>query len=159
MLLKPRIALLQFLQFFAWGSWLITIGIYCLSTRQWSASQFGAIYSTTGIAALFMPAIAGIIADRWINAERLYGALHFACAACMCCVPFIGDPATLFWVMLLDMCLYMPTISLVFSISYTVMEDAGMDIIREYPPLRVFGTMGFAAGMWVVSLTGLDVSA
>ena len=159
MLLKPRIALLQFLQFFAWGSWLITIGIYCLSTRKWSASQFGAIYSTTGIAALFMPAIAGIIADRWINAERLYGALHFACAACMCCVPFIGDPATLFWVMLLDMCLYMPTISLVFSISYTVMEDAGMDIIREYPPLRVFGTMGFAAGMWVVSLTGLDVSA
>jgi len=158
-LLKPRIALLQFLQFFAWGSWLITIGIYCLSTRKWSASQFGAIYSTTGIAALFMPTIAGIIADRWINAERLYGALHFACAACMSCVPFIGDPATLFWVMLLAICLYLPTISLVFSISYTVMENAGMDIIREYPPLRVFGTMGFAAGMWVVSLTGLDVSA
>lgn len=157
--LKPRIALLQFLQFFAWGSWLITIGIYCLSTKQWSASQFGAVYSTTGIAALIMPTIAGIVADRWFNAERLYGSLHFVCAACMCFVPFIDDPVTLFWVMLVNMCFYMPTISLVFSISYTVMEEAGMDIIKEYPPLRVFGTMGFAAGMWITSLSGLEASA
>jgi NHS family xanthosine MFS transporter len=157
-MLKPRIALLQFLQFLAWGSWLITIGVYCFSTKGWSASQFGAIYSTTGIAALFMPALAGIVADRWVNAERLYGALHFACAACMMCVPLIDDPAALFLVMLLNMCFYMPTISLVFSISYAVMEDAGMDIIREYPPLRVFGTLGFAAGMWTTSLSGLETS-
>ncbi len=157
-MLKPKIALLQFLQFLAWGSWLITAGIYCFSARGWSASQFGAIYSTTGLAALFMPALAGVVADRWVNAERLYGALHFACAACMLCVPLIDDPGTLFWVMLLNMCCYMPTIPLVFSISYTLMEGAGMDIIREYPPLRVFGTLGFAAGMWTTSLTGLEAS-
>ncbi|MBN1532840.1 MAG: MFS transporter [Spirochaetes bacterium] len=159
MALKPRIALMQFLQFLAWGSWLITAGVYCLSARGWSASQFGAIYSTTGIAALFMPTLAGIAADRWISAERLYGALHLACAAGMCCVPLVGDPSALFWLMLLNMCCYMPTISLVFSISYTVMEGAGMDIISEYPPLRVFGTAGFAAGMWTTSLAGLEASA
>jgi MFS transporter, NHS family, xanthosine permease len=157
--LKPRIALMQFLQFLAWGSWLITAGVYCFSARGWSASQFGAIYSTTGIAALFMPTLAGIVADRWINAERLYGALHLACAAGMCCVPLVNDPSALFWLMLLNMCCYMPTISLVFSISYTVMENAGMDIVTEYPPLRVFGTLGFAAGMWTTSLAGLEASA
>ena len=157
--LKSKIALMQFLEFIAWGSWLITIGAYCFNTKQWSAGQFGAIYSTTGIAALFMPAIGGIIADRWINAEKLFGFLHFGCAACMICVPLINDPGVLFWVMLINMCFYMPTIPLVFSISYTVMEEAGMDIIKEYPPLRVFGTIGFAAGMWTTSLCGLEVSA
>jgi MFS transporter, NHS family, xanthosine permease len=157
--LKSKIAIMQFLEFIAWGSWLITIGAYCFNTKHWSAAQFGTIYSTTGIAALFMPAIGGIIADRWINAEKLFGYLHFGCAACMICVPFINDPSSLFWLMFVNMCFYMPTIPLTFSISYNVMEGAGMDIIKEFPPLRVFGTIGFAAGMWTTSLAGLETSA
>lgn len=159
MFLKVKIAGMQYLEFLAWGSWLITIGTYIFNTKGWSASEFGAIFSTAGIAAIFMPAIVGAIADKFINAERLYAICHIGCAACMCFVPFIDSPTSLFWLMLLNNCFYIPTISLVFSISYRTMRDAGMDIIKEYPPLRVFGTIGFASGMWFTSLSGLEVSA
>lgn len=156
--LKVKIGLMQFLEFLAWGTWLVTIGAYCFNTKHWTASQFGAIFSTTGWAALFMPAVAGFIADKWINAERMYGFAHLACAVCMACVPLMQTPAELFWLMLLNMCFYMPTVSMTFSLSYAVMENAGMDILKEYPPLRAFGTIGFAAGMWSTSLLGLESS-
>ena len=72
MKLKVKIAAMQYFEFLAWGSWLITIGAYCFSTKHWTALQFGIIYSTTGLAAIFMPAIGWIIADRWLNAEKLF---------------------------------------------------------------------------------------
>ena len=159
MKLKVKIAALQYFEFLAWGSWLITIGAYCFETKEWTASQFGTIMSTVGLAAIIMPAIGGIIADRWLNAERLFGLLHVGCLACMIFIPEVRTPNVLFWVMLLNMCFYMPTIPLVFSISYNVMEQANMDIIKEYPPLRIFGTLGFASGMWATSLLGLETSA
>jgi len=159
MSLKIRIALMQFLQFVAWGSWLITMGTYIMTTKHWSVGEFGLIMSTGGIAAIFMPTIAGIIADKWINAEKLYGILQILCAICMVFVPRINSPHEMFWLMFLNMCFYMPTIPVVFSISYSVMEKAKMNIIKEYPPLRIFGTVGFAAGMWMTSLSGLETSA
>ncbi len=159
MSLKIRIALMQFLQFVAWGSWLITMGTYTIHTKHWSASEFGLIMSTGGIAAIFMPTIAGIVADRWINSEKLYGILQIGCAICMLFIPQVDNPNKMFWLMLINMCFYMPTIPLVFSISYSVMENAGMNIIKEYPPLRIFGTLGFAAGMWMTSLSGLETSS
>ena len=76
MSLKLRLIVMNFLQFFIWGSWLLTIGAYWFQGRHWSGAGFGAIFSTMGIASLFMPALMGIVADRWINAEKLYGALH-----------------------------------------------------------------------------------
>lgn len=159
MKLKIKIAGMQFLEFLSWGSWLITIGTYIFSTKGWSASEFGAIFSTIGIAAIFMPAIAGAIADKFINAERLYAICHIGCACCMFFVPYVNTPTALFWLMLINNCFYIPTISLVFSISYRTMKDANMDIVKEYPPLRVFGTLGFASGMWFTSLSGLETSA
>ena len=75
---KLRLVAMNFLQFFVWGAWLITIGAYWFQYRHWSGAQFGAIFSTMGIAALFMPSLMGVIADKWINAERLYGLLHIA---------------------------------------------------------------------------------
>ena len=74
--LKLRLTVMDFLQFFVWGAWLITIGRYWFENRAWSGTSFGAIFSTMGIAALFMPSLMGIVADRWVNAEKLYGALH-----------------------------------------------------------------------------------
>src|SRR3989339_475860 len=94
--IKNRLILMNFLQFFIWGSWLITIGAYWFQTKHWSGAEFGAIFSTMGIASLFMPAIAGIIADRWINAEKLYGALHVMGAVLMFMIPLVDDPSTLF---------------------------------------------------------------
>ncbi len=157
--LKFRLVVMNFLQFFVWGSWLITIGAYWFQTRQWSGTEFGAIFSTMGIASLFMPSLMGIVADKWINAERLYGILHLCGAAMLFVVPTIDDPRTLFWVMLVNMCFYMPTISLSITVAYNALKREGLDIVVAYPPIRVWGTIGFIAAMWLISLTRLEVSA
>ena len=148
---------MQFLQFFVWGSWLLTIGAYWFQTKHWSGTEFGAIFSTMGIASLFMPALAGIIADRIINAEKLYAFFHLMGALVLFYVPQINDPNTMFWVMLLNMIFYMPTISLSISVSYSAMKKANMDIIKDYPPIRIWGTIGFIAALWTTSLVVLKL--
>lgn len=159
MAIKQRLILLNFLQFFIWGSWLLTIGAYWFQTKHWSGTEFGAIFSTMGIASLFMPAIAGIIADRWVNAERLYGIFHIMGAIILFFVPVVNDPSAMFWIMLVNMIFYMPTISLSITVAYSTLKSNHMDIIKEYPPIRVWGTVGFIVALWIISLTGLETSA
>ena len=81
---------MNFLQFFVWGAWLITIANYWFGTKQWDGTQFGAIFATMGFASLFMPTLMGIIADRWVNAEKLYLVLHLLYAAVMFYLPQIN---------------------------------------------------------------------
>lgn len=150
---------MNFMQFFIWGSWLLTIGAYWFQTKQWSGTEFGAIFSTMGIASLFMPALTGIIADRWINAEKLYGIFHIIGAAILFMVPLVDNPSTMFWVMLINMIFYMPTISLSITVAYSAMKNKGMDIVKEYPPVRVWGTVGFIVALWIISLTGFETSS
>ena len=156
---KQRLILLNFLQFFVWGSWLLTIGAYWFQTRHWSGTEFGAIFSTMGIASLFIPAIAGIIADRWLNAEKLYGIFHICAALVLFMVPRINNPSAMFWIMLLNMIFYMPTIALSITIGYSTLKGKGLDIVKEYPPIRVWGTIGFIVALWTISLTHLEISA
>ena len=150
---------MQFLQYFILGSWILTIGAYWFQTKEWSGTEFGAIFSTIGLASLFMPALAGVIADRWVNAEKLLSMFHLAGACTLLYIPQIDDPSLMFWVMLLNMVFYTPTISLSTSVSYSAMKEAGMDIIRDYPPIRVWGTIGFIAALWTISLSGLEISS
>lgn len=157
--IKKRLVLLNFLQFFVWGSWLLTIGAYWFQTKHWSGTDFGAIFSTMGIASLFMPAIAGIIADRWVNAERLYGSFHLIGAVILFFVPQISDPSAMFWIILLYMIFYMPTIALAITVSYSAMKSRGMNIVMEYPPIRVWGTVGFIIALWIISISGVETSA
>ena len=157
--LKFRLTILNFFQFFIWGCWLITIGAWWFQTRQWSSTQFGAIFSTMGIASLFMPAIAGIIADRWVNAEKLYGIFHLCGAVLLFLVPQMKNPHEMFWIMMLNMVCYMPTLGLGITVSYSSMKQKNMDIIREFPPIRVWGTIGFIVALWVISLSGLETSS
>jgi nucleoside transporter len=159
MKLKYRLTLMNFLQFFIWGAWLITIGGYWFQNKGWSGTEFGAIFSTMGIASLFMPALAGVIADRWINAEKLLGTFHLLGAVCLFLVPKMQNPTQMFSLMLLNMMFYMPTISLAITVSYSAMKKANMDIIKDYPPIRVFGTIGFIVAMWTVSLLKIETSA
>ncbi|OOG59737.1 nucleoside permease [Rhodanobacter sp. C03] len=156
--LKLRLVAMNFLQFFVWGSWLITIGAYWFQNRHWSGAQFGAIFSTMGIASLFMPSIMGMIADKWINAEKLYGGLHIAGAIVLFAIPLVDNPTTLFWVMLLNMMCYMPTISLSIAVAYSALKGSGKDVVIDYPPIRVWGTIGFIVALWVVSLLHLETS-
>lgn len=156
---KARLTILSFMEFFIWGSWLITIGAYWFQNRQWSGAEFGAIFSTMGISAIFMPAITGVIADRYINAERLLGICHLIGALVLFYLPQVNDPGTFFWVILLYMLFYMPTISLANSVSYTVLVSLGKNIVSDFPPIRVWGTVGFIVAMWIVSLLKIETSA
>jgi len=157
--IKFRITVMNFLQFFIWGAWLITIGGYWFQNKQWSGTEFGVIFSTMGIASLFMPAIAGIIADRWVNAEKLLGVFHIAGSIVLFMLPEVNDPTTFFWVMLLNMVFYMPTISLSITVAYSALNGANLDVIKHYPPIRVFGTIGFIVAMWTVSLLKIETSS
>jgi NHS family xanthosine MFS transporter len=159
MALKYRLTLMNFLQFFIWGSWLITIGNYWFQTKQWSGAEFGVIFSTMGIASLFMPAIVGVVADRWVNAEKLYAILHILGAASLFLIPQINNPVTFFWGILLSMVFYMPTIALANSIAYTALKSGDYDVVKDFPPIRVWGTIGFIVAMWIVNLTGNKSSA
>ena len=159
MSLKLRLVVMSFLQFFVWGAWLITIANYWFGTRQWEGTQFGLVFSTMGFASLFMPTLTGIIADRWLNAERLYGLLHLLYAAVLFYLPTVDDPTTFIYAMFAAMCCYMPTISLSNSISYSALKQHQYDVIKDFPPIRVWGTIGFIAAMWITNLTGSKADA
>jgi NHS family xanthosine MFS transporter len=152
--IKNRLVLMSFLQFFVWGAWLITIANYWFGTKQWEGTQFGLVFSTMGLASVFMPTLTGIIADKWINAEKLYGALHILYAGILFYIPQVTTPSDFIWVMLAAMCCYMPTIALSNSISYTLLKNNGGDVVKDFPPIRVWGTLGFIAAMWITNLTG-----
>ena len=157
--IRFRLTILSFLQFFVWGAWLITIGTYFFGNKLGSNEQFGAIFSTLAISSLIMPAITGIIADRWLNAERLYGLLQIAYGALLWMVPEMKTADDLYWLILAAMFCYMPTISLSNSISYTLLSNSGHDVIKIFPPIRVWGTIGFIVAMWVTNLTGSKANA
>jgi NHS family xanthosine MFS transporter len=156
---KLRLTIMNFMQFFIWGSWLITIGVYWFQNKQWSGSEFGAIFSTMGIASIFMPAITGIISDRWINAEKLLGILHILGSLVLFCLPLVNNPTTFFWVLLLNMAFYMPTLSLSITVAYSALKSDNKDVVKDYPPIRIWGTIGFIAALWVVSISGNEASS
>ena len=159
MTIKFRLTLMSFLQFFVWGAWLITIGTYCFNAKGWTGAQFGAIFSTLALASLFMPALTGIIADKWINAEKLYGILHICYGLVLFYVPMVNDPNTLYYVIFAAMIFYMPTISLSNSIAYNILKNNNYDVVKVFPPIRVWGTIGFIVAMWTTNLTGSKANA
>ncbi|MDO3644981.1 nucleoside permease [Mucilaginibacter sp. L3T2-6] len=157
--IKFRLILMNFMQFFIWGAWLLTIGAYWFQNKHWSGAQFGAIFSTMGISAIFMPALTGIIADRYINAERLYGIMHILGALTLFSLPMVTNPSAFFWVILLNMIFYMPTLSLSITVAYSALKRENIDVVKEYPPIRIYGTIGFIAALWTVSLTHSETTA
>ncbi len=152
--IKFRLTIMSFLQFFVWGAWLITVANYWFETKQWDAAQFGAIFSTLGLSSLFMPTLMGILADRWINAEKLFGILHLLGGLVLFYLPEVQSPDSFFWWIFLAMIFYMPTIALSNAVGYTVLKNNGFNVIKDFPPIRVWGTIGFIAAMWITNLTG-----
>ena len=155
---KFRLTIMSFFQFFVWGAWLITVANYWFGTKNWDGAQFGAIFSTMGIASIFMPTLCGIIADRWVNAEKLYGILHILGGLTLFYVPQIANPTDFFWVILVAMIFYMPTIALSNSVAYNALKNGGLDVVKDFPPIRVWGTVGFIVAMWITNLTGNKAS-
>ena len=156
--IKLRLIFMNFLQFFVWGSWLISMGKYMIVTLHFTGGQVASVYGTMGIASLFMPGLLGILADRWINAERLLGACHLIGAGLLLYASTIADYPTLYIVMLLNAMFYMPTIALNNTVSYIVLEKKGFNIVEIFPPIRVWGTVGFIIAMWTVDIFGWTAS-
>ncbi|MBD0288126.1 MAG: nucleoside permease, partial [Flavisolibacter sp.] len=118
----------------------------------------GATYGTMGIASLFMPALMGIVADRWVSAERVLGICHLIGAGLLFWASKVQDPGTMYLVILLNSLFFMPTIALNNTVSYIILQRRGFDVVRVFPPIRVWGTVGFIVAVWIVDLFGWTLS-
>lgn len=145
---------MNFLQFYIWGSWLISLSNYMGGSLGFSGLQIGSVYTTMGVASLFMPGLIGIVADRWINAERVLGLCHIGGAAFLLYASARSVFSGFYIAMLLHSFLYMPTIALNNAVSYAVLEKNGKNIVVDFPPIRVWGTVGFVLAMWTVDICG-----
>ncbi len=149
--LKFRLTIMNFLQFFVWGAWMMTLGHYGFVEKQWNGAEFGLVFSTMGFASLIMPTLFGILADKW-KANYVYAILHLFFALTMFTLPLIDNPVAFFWVLLVAMSFYMPTIGLNNSIGFSVLKKEGKDPTQYFPPIRVWGTVGFIVAMWVTNI-------
>ncbi len=159
--LKVRLTLLNFLEFAVWGAYLTSMGTYLASVGL--ASNIGWFYSVQGVVSIFMPALMGIVADRWIEGQRVFSLCHLLAGIFMIGASVYaygaGDQvsfAPLFTLYTLSVAFFMPTISLNYSVAYSALEGAGLDSVKAFPPIRVWGTVGFIVMMWVVDLCGLQ---
>jgi NHS family xanthosine MFS transporter len=105
-----------------------------------------------------MPAVTGILADKYINAEKLYGVLHILGGIALLFLPAVDNPTTFYFIIFAAMLCYMPTISLSNSVAYNILKNNSFDVIKVFPPIRVWGTIGFIAAMWITNLSGNKAS-
>ncbi len=155
---------MNFLQYAIWGAYLTSMGSYLVKAGL--AAHIGMFYAMQGVVSLFMPAVLGIVADRWIPAQRLLGLCHLAAALFMGAAGWYalgaGDGVAfgpLFALYSLSVAFYMPTIALSNSVAYAVLEGAGRDTVKDFPPIRVWGTVGFICSMLVCDAAGFQTSS
>ena len=157
--LKYRLTIMNFLQYAIWGAWLISLGAYLGGSLKFEGFQIGSFFATMGIASLFMPGVVGIIADRWIPAQKLLGICHFLAATFLVFAAPQTDYKTLYGLILCSVMFYMPTIALSNSVAYHVLTKGGFNIVKDFPPIRVWGTVGFICSMILVDLLGYAQSS
>ena len=157
--LKIKLTVMNFLEFAVWGAYLTCMGIYLGNIGL--GTHIGSFYAMQGIVSIFMPAIMGIIADRWIPAQRLLGICHLFAGLFMFGMAWYSNQAgdnvsfsTLFLLYSLSVAFYMPTLALSNSVAYSSLTQAGLDTVKAFPPIRVFGTIGFICTMWFVDIMG-----
>jgi NHS family xanthosine MFS transporter len=155
---KLRLILMNFLEFFVWGAWLTSLGGYLHDVLHFTGVQIGSIFGTMGIASIFTPALFGIVADRWINAERVLGICHILGAVFLLWASTLTSFGMFYLAMLLNSLVFMPTLALNATVSYIVLEKKGFPIVKDFPPIRVWGTVGFIVAMWTVDLCGWNIS-
>ncbi|WP_448778125.1 MFS transporter [Bacteroides congonensis] len=163
MSIKVRLIIMNFLQFAVWGAYLTSMGSYLVSIGL--AGHIGMFYAMQGIVSMFMPAFIGIVADRWISAERMLSLCHFLAAIFMIITGYYGmtagnetDFTTLFSFYAISVAFYMPTLALSNSVAYYALESTGLDTIKAFPPIRIFGTIGFICTMLAVDGLGYQNS-
>lgn len=162
--LKVRLTIMNFLEYAVWGAYLTSMGRYLV--RIGMAGDIGWFYSVQGIVSLFMPALVGIIADRWIEGRKSLSLCHLLAGVFMIATAYYGFHAgdaaefpVLFSLYTMSVAFYMPTIALANSVAYSALEGAALDTVKEFPAIRVFGTVGFICSMWAVDLGGMQDTA
>jgi len=153
---------MNFLEFAAWGAYLTSMGAYLATAGL--GTDIGNYYAIQGVVSIFMPALMGIVADRWVQAQRLLSFCHFMAAVFMGLSAWVGlsavqqgspvDGTLLFSFYTLSVTFYMPTLALSNSVAYTSLDKAGLDTVKTFPFIRVFGTIGFICAMLLVDFTG-----
>ena len=157
--LKLKLIIMNFLQFAVWGSYLTSMGGYLYSEGY--QHLIGWFYAMQGVVSIFMPAIMGIIADKWVPAQRLLGFCHGLAALFIAGAGYFGfshQLTPMFIMYSLSVAFYMPTLALSNSVAYTALEKGGYDTIKAFPPIRVFGTVGFIVAMLVCDFAGFQAN-
>lgn len=149
---RPRLCLMMFLQYFTWGAWAVPLGGYLGATLGFTGAQIGAVYSTTAIGAMVTPLFMGYVADRLFATQYILAVLHLIGAGVLYVAATTTDPQMMFYVMIGYSLCYMPTLALTNSISFENIGDPG----KEFPLIRVFGTLGWIAANWVVGFNILQ---
>jgi NHS family nucleoside permease-like MFS transporter len=161
--LKFKLAVTCFLQYAVIGAYTTSLGRYLLNIGM--GDKIGYFFAMVGVFSIFMPAIIGIIGDRWMQAQRLLGVCHFVAAAMMFATAYYGyvngvnsSFGILFTLFSLSIAFYMPTISLCNSVTLDILSNAGIDTVKFFSVIRMFGTIGFIFAMWIVDLFGFQAS-
>ena len=156
--IKLKLTVLNFLEFFIFGTWLLSFGKYMSATLHFSGKEIGAVFMTLGLASLIMPGIMGIIADKWLGPNKLFALLHISGAVLLFFLAQQKDFNGVYLFTLLYLMLYMPTIALDNTISYCILERNNMDVVKTFPPIRVWGTVGFILATWITDYFGWGVN-
>ncbi|XKM14534.1 nucleoside permease [Orbaceae bacterium ac157xtp] len=156
--IKNRLKVMLFLQYFVWGSWFTTLGAYIIGTLHQDGSAVGYVFSSKGLASIIMPCLIGIIADKFISAKYLYMLCHGICAVALFYAASVTDIDLLYWMILINMFAFMPTIALSNSLSYFSLDKNNLDSTTVFPKVRVYGTIGFIAAMWTINLLDYKLS-
>jgi len=156
--LKFRLTVMNFLQFFVWGAWLISLGGYMgqnFGPIEGSSIglSIGRTYGSMGWASLFMPALLGIVADKYFSAQRVLGFAHIAAGIAIYFATKATNSSEMYWIIFATSCFYMPTIALNNSVSYALLNKFNYDVQKTFTPIRVWGTVGFILAMWMTDLT------
>ena len=156
---KSRLAVMNFLEFAVWGAYLTCMGNYLGVAGL--GSEISWFYAIQGIVSIFMPTLMGIVADKWIQPQRLLGLCHLAAGAFMLVCWWMGvqagfgqeipDKGLFIAMYTMSVAFFMPTIALANTTAFTILKGQGMDTVKDFPPIRVLGTVGFIATMWFVN--------
>ena len=154
--IKSRLIAMNVIQWAVWGAYLTSMGSYLASVGL--ATRIGIFYAMQGIVSIFMPTLMGIVADKFIPAQKLLGYCHGIAGAAMLAAGFYGMGAgtevsfgILFGLYAISVAFYMPTIALSNAVAFNILEQNGYDTVKDFPPIRVFGTVGFILAMLFVN--------
>nr|WP_121272291.1 nucleoside permease [Pedobacter schmidteae] len=152
--IRLRLSSLMFLEYFIWGSWYVTMGTYLFTNFKADAIQVGSSYANLSIAAIISPFFVGLIADRFFAAQKVLGILHLMGGVTLYYISTLGNFGSFWWLILLYTLLYMPTMALANSISFSQLKDPG----KEFPSIRVFGTVGWIVAGLLIGFLGIESS-